>query len=337
MKILICGGFSQDSQVLLNILKDVNYDIDLIARRSSGNIPKSISKLVIEKKINLIYQDLINTYELAKIVEDGSYTHIFNFASNSFVQNSNSDIHNCIKENNAITYNILNAIKNASSSPWLMHPLSSEIFGNPTEIPQNENTVINPINAYGISKVSDMFLCDLYEKNFDLKIFRPILYNHESIYRGRQFFSKKVFNFAIKLQQSNFDIKNPLEFYNATSKRDWGYAEEYCSIFFEAAKKNITGKYILGTGKSISVEDFIDTVFNCFEIKFKKVINSNGLLEFYDKNNKIIAVELSRDPIDEGRRLVADNRLIKETFNIKEFSMGIEAIKKLHNDYLKNV
>ena len=337
MKILICGGFSQDSQVLLNILNNENYDIDLIAKRSSNNIPKSISNLINKKKINLIYLDLIDTFELAKIVENGLYTHIFNFASNSFVQNSNSDIHNCIQENNTITYNILNAIKNASNNPWLMHPLSSEIFGNPSEVPQNENTVVNPINAYGISKVSDMFLCDLYEKNFGLKIFRPILYNHESIFRARQFFSTKIFKFAIQLKQSNFDVKNPMEFYNATSRRDWGYAEEYCSIFFEAAKKNTTGKYVLGTGKSISVEDFIDTVLNCFEIKFKKNINSNGLLEFYNQDNKIIAVEISRDPIDEERKLVADNRLIKDTFNIKEFSMGIEVINKLHNDYQKNV
>jgi GDP-D-mannose dehydratase len=148
------------------------------------------------------------------------------------------------------------------------------------------------------------------------------------------FFSKKIFNFAIKVKESNYDQKSPLKFYNATSQRDWGYAEEYCSIFFEAANKDITGKFILGTGNIISVEDFIVTVFNLFQIKFKKGINSNGLLEFYDQDDKIIAVEVSRDPIDEGRKLAADNRLIKEAFNIKEFSKGIEVIKKLYDDHM---
>ncbi len=333
MKILICGGLSQDAQVILGILAKENVEIDVIVRRSSGNISKTLTEFVKQKKIKLIYLDLTNTFELAKVVDDGSYSHIFNFASNSFVQNSNLDIHGCIKENHAIAYNILNAIKNAKTNPWLMHPLSSEIFGNPDEIPQNENTIIRPNNAYGISKVNDMFLCDLYQDIFDLKIFRPILYNHESIYRGRQFFTKKIFNFVSQLKLSGQANIEPLKFYNAKSKRDWGYAFEFCSIFFDAAKKGITGKFVLGTGELISVENFIEEVLNCYKIKFKKNTNPKGLIEFFDNKENLIAVEVSRDLNDEKRNLVANNNLIKDRLDIKALSSGVEVIKKLYKDY----
>jgi GDPmannose 4,6-dehydratase len=335
MKILICGGLSQDSQVILELLSKENIKIDVIVRRSSGNISQNLTDLISQKKINLIYLDLTNTFELAKVVNDGSYSHIFNFASNSYVQNSNLDIHGCIKENHTITYNILNAILNANTNPWLMQPLSSEIFGNPDVYPQDEDTLIRPINAYGISKVNDMFLCDLYEDIFDLKIFRPILYNHESIYRGRQFFTKKIFNFVAQLKSSDQTNMEPLKFYNAKSKRDWGYAYEFCSIFYDAAQRGITGKFILGTGKSISVENFIEEVLNCYDIQFKKKTNSDGFLEFYDDHQNLIAGEVSRDLNDQKRNLVANSNLIKDALNIKVLLSGAEVIKKLYKDYEK--
>ena len=272
-------------------------------------------------------------FELNKKLKEELYTHVFNFASNSFVQSSNLDIFNCINENFSITYSVLDAIKNANRDIWFMQPLSSEVFGSPDIFPQNEITKINPINAYGISKVTDLFLCDLYEKNFGLKIFRPILYNHESIYRGRQFFSKKIFNFANKILNNINEEADILEFYNAKSTRDWGYAKDFCSIFLDAAKKNIFGKFVLGTGNVMSVEQFIENVFTVYSIEFKKVSNDEGLIEFYNNKDKLIAKEISRDLVDEKRNLIADNSALKTKLNFNELISGKELIQNLHNDY----
>jgi GDPmannose 4,6-dehydratase len=320
MKPLILG-LGQDSALLAKQFDSLNIDYQILARRSSGSIAKSHSLQLPKQRILFVTE--INESEMLRLRQSFEFTHIYNFAANSFVQDSHLNFDYFINSNSRILWEIFK-LKYHVSDLWVFHPLSSEILD--ADCPITENSCgISPRNAYGTAKAMDYYTCKIANNEEDFSINYCILFNHESKLRPQQFFTKKVIN---AFQTRSSKKPNELAIYNTQSKRDWGAASEFMRIISDAGNDKITGQSVLGTGCLMSVEDFIDNCFYIENIDFEKT-KENGLLKWSSSTVNIF--ENGRDEHDEKRIVSAPVEVVKNKFGVVPRVWGTELIKGLLN------
>ena len=312
--ILITGAFGQLGRVLTDQLKQTDNKLLLVDRNIQHKTKFSSSVINVEEG------DLTDVEFCIHLFQKHPIRAIFNFATNSFVER-NSQIN--LNQRCNILDNIIHAVEfhKQRDKVWILHPLSSEIFGIPDKDHQNEETERKPINTYGLQKSLEELKCS-FLRGKGYKIYNPILNNAESKFRTEKFFTKRIISNLKKIQLG--DNLECIEFYNAYSSRDFGYAKDYIENFINALNEKKTGIELLGSGINMKIIDFITEVLNTLNIKTDRVQNVNGLFEFYI-NEDIILREKERDKTDE-RRVFKSNSKNKIAVKIRG---GIELIKIL--------
>ena len=144
--------------------------------------------------------------------------------------------------------NILETIRNLKKKIKYFHPLSSNMFGITNKKKQNEKTPFNPQSVYAISKVTCYYLCNLYRKLYDLKIYNAIFYNHESPRRSEEYVTTKIVKHVCEIYQKR---RKFLELGDITAKIDWGYAKEYVSFVQKLMQTNKPDVFIVQLVKLI--------------------------------------------------------------------------------------
>jgi len=134
---------------------------------------------------------------------------------------------------------------------------SAEIFGEPASSPQDESTPIRPVNPYGAAKAYAHLMVDVYRRR-DLHAVSAILYNHESPRRPDQFVTRKITRTVAAIAQGRADR---LLLGNLDARRDWGWAPDYVDAMVRAARAEAADDYIVATGVSHSVRDFVAAAF----------------------------------------------------------------------------
>ena len=320
MKPLILG-LGQDTILLAKYFESIGTDYKILARRSSGSISKAEVLGLSRQKLNLVTE--INEIEMLRVRKFFDFTHIYNFAANSFVQDSHLNFEYFINNNSKILWEIFK-LDVQIPEMWVFHPLSSEILNANCSI--TENTCdISPRNAYGAAKALEYHACKIMNRESNYAINYCILFNHESKYRPPQFFTKKIIT-AFQNRQSG--KQQDILIYNTKSQRDWGSANEFMELIAYAGRKNISGQSVLGTGTLMSVEQFIDHCFTIENIDFQK-IEENGLIRWYSGSLNII--ERGRDESDETRVVAAPLDIVKHNFGEIPRISGIELVKGLMN------
>jgi len=322
MKILVIG-LGQDAILMAKLLKKNGTDFRIMARRSSGIVSKFHSGNI--EKDFLIPVSEVTTLNLIKLKKTYDFTHIFNFAANSFVQDSATHYSLFIKQNSEILWSILDFMK-LYEDVWLFHPLSSEILFRSPSLKLGITGCIQPLNAYGLAKTAEHFSCEINRRLQLGRIHSCVLFNHESKHRPPQFFTRKAITFFQEPKQ-----KSELTIYNAKSQRDWGSAEEYMKFLFESAEREDNDLTVLGTGEALTVEAFIDNCFALSGIEFEKR-EIDHLLQW--RSSKLTVTELHRDPQDSKRKVVADKQLVRSKFLKVPQIHGVLLIKKLLNGEL---
>lgn len=317
--ILITGAFGQLGTLLTEQYLKTKEKLLLVDRSHR------IMQIEDSKNATIIEGDLSDINFCNKLFQKHSIETIFNFATNSFVERENQI--NLNQRCNVLD-NIIHTIErnNQKDNVWILHPLSSEIFGIPSEAPQNEKTARLPINAYGLQKSMEELKCNfLRAKGY--RIYNPILNNAESKFRSENFFSKKIISSLKQLQLG----ENPecVDFYNAYSSRDFGYAGDYIKNFIVAAKENKNNIELLGSGINMRIIDFIKETLNTLEISTEIKLNIEGYYEFYF-NGKIILREKGRSAVDQKRVFKANS--LNQSLGAVNIRGGIELIKILANE-----
>lgn len=317
--ILITGAFGQLGKLLQKELPQSSEVILVDRNIKNKNTSLHLSSKAIDGDLSDINfcQELFSYYQ---------FKTIFNFATNSFVER-NARVSTLVRCN--IFDNIIQSIeKNGKSdSTWLLHPLSSEIFGIPNEIPQTEKTIRSPINEYGLQKSLEESKC-IYLRNSGYQIYNPILNNAESLYRSERFFTKKIISHLKKIK-SGLKVEC-LDFYNATSSRDFGYARDYVKNFIDASRNRKNKIELLGSGINFRIIDFIQEALHYLELKTEIVVNEKGFYEIYFKNIKILQ-EKQRCSIDEKRVFVSSSLCRND--QPTKIRGGKELIKILNSEY----
>ena len=216
-----------------------------------------LKELLTEKGYTIKYiHEVLDYSDIHSVIQscsDYSIIEIYNLAAKSHVGVSTKST---FEVNTMGILNILEAVKSLKleSKCKIFQASSSEIFGITDEIPQNEHTPCNPVNLYGISKFSAHLLAKNYRNVHDMFVCTGIMYNHESRIRKDTFVTQKI----IKGLKSGTCVTLG----NIFSRRDWGHAKDYVEAIWMILQQNEPDDYVISTGVTHSVKEFIDIAVN---------------------------------------------------------------------------
>ena len=247
-------------------------------KKNNLNNLKNIKRKIIIKKID------INDYSKIKdIIRKLKPNEFYHLAAQSFINYKFEDEFFKLNPNINGTHYILSAIKQFSPKTKFYFAASSELFGNVSQTPQNEDTKFNPRSAYGVSKVAGFYLTKNYREAYKIHACSGILYNHESPRRNESFVSRKITkNLSLIL---NGKLKK-IVLGNINSKRDWGHAKDYVFAMWKMMQLNTPQDFVIGSGKIHTVRDFVKLAFQHVNLNYKKYIKIDKKL--FRPNDKIV-------------------------------------------------
>jgi len=140
------------------------------------------------------------------------------------------------------------------------------MFGKVMEIPQSEKTPFYPRSPYGVSKLFSHWITVNYRESYNLHASSGILFNHESPLRGSEFVTKKVTSTLARIRKGSSEI---LEVGNVSAKRDWGFAGDYVEAMYRMLQQKSPDDYVIATGETHSVKEFIDLSLKYLDFKYK--------------------------------------------------------------------
>ena len=266
-KALIIGYTGQDGTYLFENLQKRNYEIIGIARnvvRSTS--PKSIKPIDISKSKQV--HALIDEYKPDEIY----YLAAFHQSSEDQYYDDAELFRRSFDVNVLLLINFLDGIKKYSKYSKLFYAASSHIFGNSAESIQDEATPFNPNGIYGITKTAGVHACRLYRENHSIFASVGILYNHESPLRPSKFVSQKIVKTAIAIKNK---IQDKLFIGNLDVEIDWGYAPDYVEAMYRILQLSSAGDFIISSGKTHTVRDFVKGVFEYLDLDWTKYVEED--------------------------------------------------------------
>jgi GDPmannose 4,6-dehydratase len=270
---LITGITGQDGSYLAELLLQKGYQVHGVVRRVALEDPDHRMWRIrhILRDITLHPGSLESYPSIYKIINSIKPTECYHLAAQSFVSYSFEDEFSTLNTNINGTHHMLAAVKEASPNTRFYFAGSSEMFGKVREVPQKETTPFHPRSPYGISKVAGFDLTRNYREGYGLFAVNGILFNHESPRRGFEFVTRKItLGIGHLIHDKNFVI----ELGNLDAKRDWGYAEDYVEAMWLMLQHSIPDDFVVSTGETHSVRDFLNVAFS--HTDFKIAWQGNG-------------------------------------------------------------
>jgi len=263
MKVLITGITGQDGSYLAEFLLSKGYEVHGLIRRSSTFNTDRIDHLYVDPhiprvKLFLHYGDLSDAGQLTELVYNIRPDEIYHLGAQSHVRVS-FDMPEFTGDVTGLgTTRILEAIRRSGIKTKFYQASSSEMFGD-SPPPQNEQTPFRPRSPYAAAKVYSYWMVRNYREGYNLFAVNGILFNHESPRRGETFVTRKI---TRALARITFGLENRLYLGNLNARRDWGYAGDYVEAMWLMLQQDEPDDYVLGTGESHSVREFVDLAFN---------------------------------------------------------------------------
>jgi GDPmannose 4,6-dehydratase len=263
---LITGITGQDGSYLAELLLAKGYDVHGIIRRASTFNTGRLDDIykdphVADSRFHLHYGDLSDTGTIRNIIYKVHPDEIYNLGAQSHVRVS-FDIPEYTADIVALgTLRFLEAIKDyhehTGKKVKFYQASSSEMFGSAPP-PQNENTPFHPRSPYGVAKVFAFDTVRNYREAYDIFASNGILFNHESERRGETFVTRKITRGVARIL-AGLDKKIYLG--NLEARRDWGYAPEYVEAMWLMLQQDEPDDFVIGTGETHSVSDFVQAAF----------------------------------------------------------------------------
>lgn len=266
-KALITGITGQDGSYLADFLLKKGYEVIGMVRRASTESFERIEH--IRDKIELIQGDLLDQSSLDDIIRKAMPDEIYNLAAQSFVPTSwNQPV--LTGEFTALgVVRMLEAVRNYSPKSKFYQASSSEMFGKVQETPQTEKTPFYPRSPYGVAKAYGHFITINYRESYNIFAVSGILFNHESPRRGLEFVTRKISDGVAKIKSG---LANKLIMGNLDAKRDWGFAGDYVEAMWLMLQQNKPQDFVVGTGQSHSVREFIEEAFAHVGLDWKRYV-----------------------------------------------------------------
>ncbi|MBU0457638.1 MAG: GDP-mannose 4,6-dehydratase [Nanoarchaeota archaeon] len=259
---LITGITGQDGSYLAEFLLKKGYNVyGLVRRLSTPNLWR-IKPLL--DNVNLIEGDLLDQSSLNKAVQQSQPDEIYNLASQSFVATSWKQPELTSQITGLGTLRILEAVKDFAPNARFYQASSSEMYGNATNDIQDEQTKFSPRSPYAIAKLYAHWMSVNYRESYGMFICNGILFNHESPRRGIEFVTRKITDGVARIK---LDLSKKITLGNLNAKRDWGFAGDYVEAMWLMLQQDKPKDYVISTGETHSVRDFVITAFKSVGIE----------------------------------------------------------------------
>ncbi len=273
MKALVTGITGQDGSYLAELLLNKGYEVYGIIRRSSsfhtGRIDHLYKDPHDKPKLKLIYGDLTDGGNLSNILNDVKPDEVYNLGAQSHVRVSFDQPIYTVNTDALGTLRLLEAIRSMENPAKFYQASSSEMYGKVAETPQNEKTPFHPRSPYGCAKVYSFWQVVNYREAYGMFACNGILFNHESPRRGETFVTRKITRAATRIK---LGLQEKLYLGNLDAKRDWGFAGDYVEAMWLMLQQDTPDDYVVATGKTYSVREFLDEVFGHLDLDWEKYV-----------------------------------------------------------------
>lgn len=275
---LITGITGQDGSYLAELLLSKDYEVHGLIRRVSTFNTGRIDHLYQDPhkpgaRLFLHYGDLSDGTGLRRIIEKVQPDEIYNLGAQSHVKVSFDQPEYTADVDALGTLRLLEAMRDycdrTGHKVRYYQACSSEMYGKVVEVPQKETTPFYPRSPYGVAKVFGYWQTVNYREAYNLFAVNGILFNHESPRRGETFVTRKITRAATRIK---LGLQENLYLGNLDAKRDWGFAGDYVEAMWLMMQQDTPDDYVIATGKTYSVREFVEKVFTSLELDWQKYV-----------------------------------------------------------------
>ncbi len=288
-KALITGISGQDGSYLAELLLSKKYEVTGMVRRTSTFTLDRISNLLPNSNLTITEGDLSDMHSVYNIIQNNNFDEIYNLAAQSHVATSFEQPNYTFNVDCLGVINLLEAIRRYSPKTRFYQASTSEMFGSNYDVLdgqyyQDENTKMSPQSPYACAKLAAHNLIKIYRSGYNIHASSGILFNHESERRGENFVTRKITKWIGAF--CHWEYENPeyivdddylrslsndslfpkLRLGNLDACRDWGHAEDYVEAMWLMLQKDNPDDYVISTGETHTVRDFLKEAFNIIEI-----------------------------------------------------------------------
>ncbi len=281
-KALIIGISGQDGSYLAKYLLSKGYEVHGTSRDADLSNFYKLKKLHIFDQVTLHSMSLIDFRSVMQTILQVQPSEVYNLAGQTSVGLSFIQPVETLESISIGTLNILEVIRFHKLPVKFYNACSSECFGDTNGKPANEDTSFKPRSPYAVAKATAFWQLSNYREAYNLFASSGILFNHESPLRPKRFVTKKIIEAACRIAKGS---KEKLKLGNILIKRDWGWAPKYVEAMYAILQNNIPDDFVIATGKSISLEDFVKITFEYLDLRYEDYLE-------YD-NNLIRPMDLS--------------------------------------------
>ena len=273
-KALITGITGQDGSYLAELLLAKGYEVHGIIRRASTFNTGRLEPIYADphsgkSRLFLHYGDLSDASALARLVGKIKPAEIYNLAAQSHVRVSFDSPEYTTDITATGTVRLLEAIRETGVKARFYQASSSEMYGKVQDVPQTETTPFYPRSPYGCAKVFSFWATVNYRESYGMHASNGILFNHESPRRGETFVTRKITRAVAHIKAG---LQDKLFLGNLDAKRDWGYAKEYVEAMWLMLQQDTPDDYVIATGESWSVRDFLTAAAALVGINWKDIV-----------------------------------------------------------------
>jgi GDPmannose 4,6-dehydratase len=272
-KALITGITGQDGSYLAELLLEKGYEVHGLIRRASTFNTSRIDHLYVDPhhkgtKLLLHYGELADGSQLTNLLYAVRPEEIYHLGAQSHVRVS-FDMPEYTGDVTGIAITrLLEAIRRSGLKTRFYQASSSEMFGS-SPPPQNETTPFHPRSPYAVAKLYAYWMTVNYRDGYGIFASNGILFNHESPRRGQTFVTRKITRAIAQILAGKQDL---LYLGNLEARRDWGYAPEYVSAMWQILQQDKPDDYVVGTGETHSVKEFLTEAFTYAGLDWEKLV-----------------------------------------------------------------
>ena len=270
---LITGVGGQDGSYLAELLLEKGYRVVGLVRPGARRYENLAPA---EDEIELHEADLLNQTSLAQALRAADPDEVYNLAAPSFVPASWERPVETAEFAAVGATSLLEAIRLVKPELRFYQASSSEIFGEPRELPQTEETPLAPVTPYGVAKAYAHFSARSYRQRYGLYACSGILYNHESPRRPLEFLPRKVAHGAAAI---SLGLQEELVLGDLDARRDWGYAGDYVDAMWRMLQQDEPDDYVVASGESHSVRDLVECAFAHVGLDWERYVRVDPALQ----------------------------------------------------------
>ena len=265
-KALITGVTGQDGAYLSEFLLKKEYVVHGLKRRSSLFNTDRIDHLYQDPHVDnrnffLHYGDMTDSTNLIRLIQEIQPDEIYNLAAMSHVAVSFETPEYTGNADGLGTLRILDAVRllGLEKKTKIYQASTSELYGKVQEVPQTENTPFYPRSPYAVAKMYAYWITVNYREAYGIYACNGILFNHESPLRGETFVTRKITRATSRIA---LGLQDKMFLGNLDAKRDWGHAKDYIRMMWMILQADEPEDWVIATGKTTSVRDFVRMSFN---------------------------------------------------------------------------